>query len=475
MLDWQSALPSTRMIRLFKVAVPASLLALMISEAALAWGLYLLAFMATSEEDWRIYLLYEGGGVQLLVAVCAVCAGVYFNDLYSQIRVYSRLRLVQQFCLVFGAAFLVQGMVSYLYPELALPRWEMIVGSSFALVALPAWRMLFDVFVLRVLHRQRILFVGHNRLVRTVARTVTEKPHFAMEGVGYVAAAPLEKEIPGLGRWLGPPDEVARVYEAHRPDVIVVGLDERRGQMPVEQLLQLRLRGVPIEDAAALYERVMWRVPIDALRPSQLIFSSGIGPDARKLALQRAYSFLFALAGIVITLPLMGLIWLAVRLSSPGPAIYRQRRVGRNGRVFEVLKFRSMYVDAEARSGAVWAAQNDPRVTPVGRWLRKLRLDELPQFFNVLRGEMSIVGPRPERPEFVEVLSQQIPFYNQRHTIPPGITGWAQINHKYGDTLQDTVTKLEYDLYYLKNLGFSLDLYILFHTVKVMLLSRGAQ
>lgn len=463
------------MIRLFKVALPASLLGLMTVEVLLAFGCYFAAFFLTREEDPAIYFLYEGGLQQTLAAVGCIVLGIYFNDLYSEIRVLSNLRLVQQFCLVFGVAFMAQALVSYLYPEMALTRWQMIVGSCFGLVALPSWRILFDVLVLRVLYRQRLLFIGHNRLVQTVAATCGSRPHFAMTGVGYLSPAALQAEIPGLGPWLGPASSLARVYEAHKPDRIVVGLDEQRGELPTHDLLSLRLRGVPIEDSAALYERVMWRVPVDKLRPSQLIFCSEAGPSPRKLALQRAYSFLFALAGAALTLPVMAAVWLLVRLTSPGPAIYRQRRVGKNGKVFEVLKFRSMYTDAEARTGAVWAQRNDPRITPLGRWLRKLRLDELPQFFNVLKGEMSIVGPRPERPEFVQVLTEQIPFYGQRHTIPPGITGWAQINHKYGDTLEDTVTKLEYDLYYLKNLGFSLDLYILFHTAKVMLLSRGAQ
>jgi exopolysaccharide biosynthesis polyprenyl glycosylphosphotransferase len=166
---------------------------------------------------------------------------------------------------------------------------------------------------------------------------------------------------------------------------------------------------------------------------------------------------------------------LAVRLSSPGPILYSQKRVGLNGRPFMVYKFRSMYVDAEARTGAVWAKKDDPRITPVGKWLRKLRLDELPQMWNVVRGDMSVVGPRPERPEFVELLNHQIPYYRQRLAVKPGITGWAQINHKYGDTQLDAMIKLEYDLYYIKHLAPALDFYIIFHTIKVMLLSRGAQ
>ncbi|MEJ5367752.1 MAG: sugar transferase [Bryobacteraceae bacterium] len=463
------------MIRLFQVVVPASLLVLMGVEIGLACLCYWLGYIWTSGDDWVVHYLYEGGVSQTLAAVGSLALGIYLNDLYSQVRVYSRLRLAQQFCLVFGTAFLMQGLISYLVPELALERMQMMAGSALGLVLLPGWRMLFDTLVLRVLHRQRILFLGHNRLVCTVAQTLKERPHFAMEPVGYLSAEPLEGGAPGLGPWLGPLTDLRKVVEEQKPDRIVVGLDDRRGQAPVEELMQLRLSGMAVEHAADLYERVMWRVPVDALRPSDLIFSEGLGPDARKLALQRAYSFAIALAGALLTLPLMVLIWALVKATSPGPGIYRQKRVGRHGRVFELLKFRSMYADAEARTGAVWAAENDPRVTPVGRWLRKLRLDELPQFFNVLKGEMSLVGPRPERPEFVDVLSRQIPFYNQRHTILPGITGWAQINHRYGESLEDVVTKLEYDFYYLKHLGLSLDLYILFHTVKVMLFQRGAR
>jgi exopolysaccharide biosynthesis polyprenyl glycosylphosphotransferase len=171
----------------------------------------------------------------------------------------------------------------------------------------------------------------------------------------------------------------------------------------------------------------------------------------------------------------MLLVALAVKLTSAGPVLYRQTRVGKNGAPFLLYKFRSMRANAEAQTGAVWASKDDPRTTPVGKFLRRLRLDELPQFFNVLRGEMSLVGPRPERPEFVKTLSEQIPYYRQRHCVKPGITGWAQINHKYGDTLEDTVTKLEYDFYYIKNISTSLDAYIIFHTLKTMLLSRGAQ
>jgi exopolysaccharide biosynthesis polyprenyl glycosylphosphotransferase len=193
------------------------------------------------------------------------------------------------------------------------------------------------------------------------------------------------------------------------------------------------------------------------------------------MRLQTVYSFIIALVGFIVASPVMVLVALAVRFTSTGPVLFRQKRVGLNGKLFTLYKFRSMRADAEAGTGAVWAKRNDPRVTSIGGILRRTRLDELPQLFNVLRGDMSIVGPRPERPEFVSVLSEQIPFYRQRHAVKPGVTGWAQINYKYGDTIEDTVMKLEYDLYYIKNLSPSLDAYIVFHTVKVMLFSTHGQ
>jgi exopolysaccharide biosynthesis polyprenyl glycosylphosphotransferase len=211
------------------------------------------------------------------------------------------------------------------------------------------------------------------------------------------------------------------------------------------------------------------------IRPSELIFSGELGPRPQNLFYQRLSNMLVAVIGLVLALPIMLVTALAVRLSSPGPVLYRQTRVGLNGSLFTLYKFRSMRADAEAGTGAVWAQKDDPRVTKVGRLIRRIRFDELPQLYNVLKGEMSIVGPRPERPEFVKALNEQIPYYRQRHCVRPGITGWAQVNYKYGDTLEDTITKLEYDLYYIKNMSLALDNYIIFHTLKAMLLTRGAQ
>jgi exopolysaccharide biosynthesis polyprenyl glycosylphosphotransferase len=269
--------------------------------------------------------------------------------------------------------------------------------------------------------------------------------------------------------------EFPHVVKSMKPDRVVVALSERRGRMPTADLLRLRLSGVFIQEVAELYELAFDRVCLPELRPSQLIFAKQPGPRRGLVVLQSFYSLVIAAVSLVLSLPLTIVVACLVKLTSPGPILYRQVRVGRNGIPFTLYKFRSMYVDAEARSGAIWAIRDDPRITPVGRWLRLFRLDEIPQLVNVLRGEMAFVGPRPERPEFVETLIEQIPFYRQRFAIKPGITGWAQINHKYGDTIEDAITKLEYDLYYVKNISPALDFYVMFQTIKVILLARGAQ
>jgi len=252
-------------------------------------------------------------------------------------------------------------------------------------------------------------------------------------------------------------------------------MTERRRELPLPEMLHLRFAGVRFEDAAVTFESVFGRVSTQQLSPSRLIFSSDLGPRKGSMFWHSLYSFPITAVLTILFSPIMLAVAIIVKLTSPGPVLHRQLRVGLNGTTFTVLKFRSMYQDAEARSGPVWAQKGDPRITPPGKWMRRFRLDELPQLLNVLRNEMALVGPRPERPEFVKSLMEKIPYYDYRHCVRPGITGWAQINYKYGDTLEDTITKLEYDLYYIKNLAVSLDLFIMLHTLKVMLFSETAQ
>src|ERR1035441_7928088 len=348
----------------------------------------------------------------------------------------------------------------------------MLVGSAIALAAIFLWRLLVSALVVG---RDRLLLVGGSDLLDVIGRYIADHPETGLGIAGYVDDVHAAGDsLPG-GELLGAMESLRDIVHTAQPHRIVVGMFERRNRMPVGELLELRFAGKVIEEAANTYEHVCGRVCLKEIRPSQLIFSGELGPRPQNLRYQRLFNLLLAVVGIVIALPIMLLTALAVRLSSPGAVLYRQTRVGLDNTLFTVYKFRSMRIDAEVGTGAVWAQKDDPRVTSVSRFIRAVRFDELPQLFNVLKGEMSMVGPRPERPEFVKALNQQIPYYRQRHCVRPGITGWAQINYRYGDTLQDTITKLEYDLYYIKNMSLSLDNYIIFHTLKAMLLSRGAQ
>jgi exopolysaccharide biosynthesis polyprenyl glycosylphosphotransferase len=464
------------MIRLFKVFVPTSIVGILLSEIVLAFFCYVGASVLVMESDPVIEFFYEAGTWRLGFVVATIILGLYLNDLYDNLRVSSRLRLFQQFCLVVGLAFLAQALLGYVNRFWVVSRWVMLYGSGAALVLMPAWRILYSEVVLEAIGQQRALFLGDSALVRLIAGRMTENTQYGWRSIGYLSDNQSTEPHPAeLGARLGGVNEVSVVARREKPDLLVAGLPERRGRLPVLDLLDLRLAGYRIEEDASVYEFLFGRVSVETMRPSQLVFSSNLGPNPYFVTLQNLYSWLIAVLGLTITAPILLVVALLVKLTSKGPIIYRQRRVGLNNAEFEVYKFRSMYQDAEVHTGPVWAAKNDPRITPIGRILRLLRLDEMPQLLNVLRGEMSIVGPRPERPEFVKMLSERIPFYRQRHCVKPGVTGWAQINYKYGETIEDTIAKLEYDLYYIKNLSPSLDLYILFHTAKVMLLSRGSQ
>jgi lipopolysaccharide/colanic/teichoic acid biosynthesis glycosyltransferase len=255
--------------------------------------------------------------------------------------------------------------------------------------------------------------------------------------------------------------------------LVCVALEDRRGHLPTEELLKCRLAGIGVKEREALYEQITGKIAVEAMRPSYLIFNDGFGRSAPGEIAKRATDLVLSALGLVIAWPVMLAVAIAVRLDSEGPILFKQERVGGDGKVFTVFKFRSMRSDAEKLTGPVWASADDPRVTRCGRFLRRTRLDELPQLFNVLSGDMSLVGPRPERPVFVAELARQIPYYIQRHIVKPGLTGWAQINYPYGNTVDDALQKLQYDLFYIKYQSLLFDLSIVFHTVKTVLLRKG--
>ena len=458
-------------MRLFRVFIPVGALTLLTVEILLVTACYLLAAFLFFSPDPTVFLLYEGGFGRIALMVATVILVMYLQDLYSQTRVRGTVLLAQNLCLVMGTAFLVQGSVSYLRPGMRMPIRVMVPAAILSAAAIFGWRLLFTAIVWKV-GRQRLLFVGDSRLLDETAAYLARHPDLGMEILGYVDDRPFSQP-PAHAKLIGPLAALSEIAAATRPDRIVVGMQERRKAMPMSTLLELRFAGYAVEEAPAFFENICGHVSLEYLRPSQLIFSGQF--TSHNHWILGAIDVGLALAGTLLLLPAMLLVAVLIKLSSSGPVLYRQTRVGQDGVPFTLYKFRSMYEDAEKHTGAVWSTANDPRIMPLGRLLRKLRLDEIPQLFNVLRREMSLVGPRPERPEFVQVLSEQIPYYRQRHAVKPGITGWAQINYKYGANFEDAVRKLEYDLYYIKYMSQSLNNYILFATLKTMLLRRGAQ
>jgi sugar transferase (PEP-CTERM system associated) len=323
--------------------------------------------------------------------------------------------------------------------------------------------------------QKRVLVLGLSRVaVRLVDLQRTGSRPFRVLGFLDDDAAAHDKLPPG-GELLGKTRDLLNLVDELQPDVVVVALPDMRGALPTSDLLECRLRGIRVEDWPTFYEKQTGKVLVTDLRPSWLIFSDGFAKTQVMQTLKRALDVALAVAGLVMALPLLVFVAVAIKLDSRGPVLFRQERVGQNGKVFTLNKFRSMREDAERLSGAVWASERDPRVTRIGRFLRKTRLDELPQLFNVLVGEMSFVGPRPERPEFVRLLQRQIPFYSGRLAVKPGITGWAQVRHEYAASVEDTLEKLQYDLYYIKNLSPLLDVLIILDTIRVVLFARGAR
>jgi sugar transferase (PEP-CTERM system associated) len=306
-----------------------------------------------------------------------------------------------------------------------------------------------------------------------VARQVLDQHDYPYTIVGFVDDDPamMGRSIVNP-KVIGTPADILRLVREQRVNRIIVGLADRRGRLPIDELLEAKLQGVRIEEPETTYERLTGKIMLDELKPSWLIFSDGFRAGRLTRLLKRAFDVVLAVVGLALSAPLMLLTAFAVRLGSPGPILYAQERVGEHGRTFTLYKFRSMRADAE-RGTPIWARDRDERVTRVGRFIRITRLDELPQLWNVLRGDMSFVGPRPERPFFVEQLAEAIPFYRQRHAVKPGITGWAQVKYRYGASMEDAREKLRYDLYYVKHMSIVFDMTIVFDTVKVILSCKG--
>ncbi len=323
--------------------------------------------------------------------------------------------------------------------------------------------------------KKRVLIVGDGKLAYDLAKVLIEDHNPRFEVIGFLSGDPNRVGTQLINpKVIGTVNQLFELSEQYEAQTIAVCVEDRRGKMPVEALLDVKSMGVEVVDGHRLYEEECGRLSIDELKPSFLIFSSGFRRKPVVMMLKRIGDIIGSTLGIAFLAPLLGVIALMIKIDSPGSVLYRQTRVGLHGYPYVLLKFRSMRDDAESE-GVKWAEIGDARITKVGRWLRKLRLDELPQFINVVRGEMSLVGPRPERPHFVQDLRKDIPYYDLRHTVRPGITGWAQTSFQYAASLEDSHVKLQYDLYYVKNLSLWLDIRILFRTIRVVLQGSGAR
>ena len=406
----------------------------------------------------------------VIAFICQVC--LYYAELYDFRVLSDRRELVVRLLQSLGATSLLLAAVYFWFPSLIIGRGVFILATAMVLSAAVGWRAMFEWVSGRIGHRERLLLVGTSAATVSLASELKARKDLGIEIVGFVDHTKRRISTADF-EVLGTLDDIPEIVRAQAVDRVVVSLSDARGRLPMDQLLQMKLDGVRFDHLASVYEECTGKIAVENLRPSWFIFSSGFRKSRSLEAAKRAMDIVMSLIGIVLTAPIMLMVAALVRITSPGPVIYQQQRVGKNGRVFTLYKFRSMRNDAEKHTGAVWATAGDTRVTPIGRFLRKARLDELPQFWNVLRGDMSFVGPRPERPEFVNELTRQIPFYGERHTVRPGLTGWAQVTFRYGATVEDSMEKLQCDLFYIKNLSIALDLFVILKTIQTVVLRRG--
>ena len=468
------------MFRLFNQYVSAKSLLMMVVESLL---IVLSLICAVRLRFWNdpgefdVYLSFPDFAIQsaIVVVVCLVC--FYYNDLYNIGRGRGSLDRVLRIEQSLGAASLLLGSLYFLFPSLLLSRGVFLIGMGLVTTFILLSRQVLDKAWQLTATAQRVVILGTGPLALELARELTRRDDLNMKLEGFVSGSGVGQDGEKIFGFpvLGSAAEMEELAERHAISKIIVALEDRRAVLPTRDLVTLKVRGVRVEDAPSALAALTGRISLRAIKPSWFVFSDGFQRSKWNDLVKRILDLAAGIIGLLLSSPVMILVAVAVRLDSKGPIIYRQTRVGRMDKHFEVLKFRSMRSDAEIQSGAQWASENDPRITRLGRFLRKYRLDELPQFINVIRGEMSFVGPRPERPVFVEELRKSIPYYDERHSVRPGLTGWAQVQYAYGSSIEDAFNKLEYDLFYLQNMSVTFDLAIIFQTIRIVLGGHGGR
>ncbi len=467
------------MLRIGGQRVPTSLLLLVATDSLLiVSGLLIATLIRFTFGDYGpvlAYLLTWQSFYRFLFVIVVCELALYFNDLYDFRLVATRSEIIVRLLQAFGVACLAIAVGYYIEPDLGFGRGIAALASPLIIGLTLGCRLILCERNQWLGFSERMLVLGTGPVGISLARDILARPELQLKLVGF-----LDEKGENIGKSLVNPGiiggiaEVEQVVQKESIDRVVISLMERRGRMPVRELLRLKFAGIRVEDAHSFYERIIGRIILERLSPSWLILSDGFRKSVFLRTSKRALDVIFSLIALTLCLPLFVVVVIAIWLESGTPILFRQERTGLWGHPFEMLKFRSMHNNAE-EDGPRWTADGDHRITRVGRLIRKFRIDELPQFLNVLRGEMSIVGPRPERPHFVAMLEEKIPFYGLRHSVRPGITGWAQIKYQYGASIEETRTKLEYDLFYIKHLSVMLDTAVLFETAKVMLSGRGAK
>jgi sugar transferase (PEP-CTERM system associated) len=419
------------------------------------------------------YTALPAFGLQTGVFVLMFQICFYYCDLYDHSVAGKPGRQAVALVESLGAGFLLLGLTYYIFPKLLIGRGVLFISTSLLGGFVALSRCALDKLCAAAFE-ERVVILGAGELAGKVALEMLRRKDLAIALAGFIDHGPWQPGREFLGYpILGCVEDLEKVAAEWPISRIIVAMEDRRGRLPVGDLVKLRVHGMRIEDAHAAASALTGRVWLDTVRPSWFVFSDGFHRSKANRIAKRSIDLVLGILGFLVTAPVMLAVALAVRFDSEGPVIYRQTRVGLAGRNFDLLKFRSMRADAEASGGIRWAVQDDPRVTRVGRFLRRYRLDELPQFINVIRGDMSFVGPRPERPVFVEQLRKVISYYDERNSVRPGITGWAQVQYHYGASVEDAARKLEYDLFYLKNMSLLFDLAIVLKTVRIVVTARG--
>ena len=403
----------------------------------------------------------------LITLVCQI--SLYYHDLYDLKVTNSFTELGLRLLQALGIVAIFFGLIYFFMPPLMIGEGIFVLIVGLLIVLIVSWRIGYSLMLDHGLFNQKIFIMGSGQLANDLIHEISEK-----KDSGYEIVAVIDDKTCGDMHY-AQHKELSRKAETAKISKIVVALEEKRGYFPSDQLLECRFLGIDILEGTSFYEMLMGKLHVYQINPAYLIFSEGYEKSKLKNLLKRTGDLFLASFMLVLLSPLILITALLIKIESRGPVIFSQERVGENGKRFQIRKFRSMVADAEKKTGPVWASEDDNRITRVGRVIRKLRIDEIPQLWNVLKGEMSFVGPRPERAHFIQQLVKQIPYYTYRLSVKPGITGWAQVSYGYGATTDDAVEKLNYDLFYIKNISFLLDLLIIFRTVKTVLFGKGAR